>query len=116
MSCRQTEKPIETYAVDDGMRERIYRFIRKKVQEGRQAYIICPLVEESEVIEAEAAMTLAKKLEERDLNGLSIGLIHGKMKWAEKESIMREFSGGKVQVLVSTHSGLRLGLMFQTHA
>jgi ATP-dependent DNA helicase RecG len=95
-------KPVETYAVGENMRQRIYRFIRKKVQEGRQAYIICPLVEESEEIEAEAAMTLARKLEKEDLNGLSIGLIHGKMKYNEKESIMREFSNGKIQVLVST--------------
>lgn len=95
-------KPIETYAVGEDMRERVYRFIRKKAQEGRQAYVICPLVEESEEIEAEAAMTLARKLQEEDLNGLSVGLIHGKMKYSEKESIMREFSSGNIQVLVST--------------
>lgn len=95
-------KPVETYAVGENMRERIYRFIRKKAQEGRQAYVICPLVEQSEEIEAEAAMTLAQKLENEDLSGLSIGLIHGKMKYSEKESIMREFSNGNIQVLVST--------------
>ena len=95
-------KKIETYAVGENMRERIYRFIRKKAQEGRQAYVICPLVEESEEIEAEAATTLALKLEKENLNGLSIGLIHGKMKYTEKESIMREFSEGNIQVLVST--------------
>ena len=95
-------KKIETYAVGENMRERIYRFIRKKAQEGRQAYVICPLVEESEEIEAEAATTLASKLEKENLNGLSIGLIHGKMKYTEKESVMREFSKGNIQVLVST--------------
>ncbi len=95
-------KPIQTYAVGESMRDRVYRFIRKKVQEGRQAYIICPLVEESEVIEAEAALSLAEKLREMELKGLSVGLIHGKMKWKEKESVMRDFSKGKVQVLVST--------------
>ncbi len=95
-------KPIETYAVTEAMRQRINNFIRKKVAEGRQAYIICPLVEESEAIEAEAAMSLAEKLRETDLKGLSIGLIHGKMKWKEKEKVMREFSAGKLNVLVST--------------
>lgn len=95
-------KPVETYAVTETMRARINAFIRKKVQEGRQAYIICPLVEESEMIEAEAAMSLAEKLRERDLKGLSIGLIHGKMKAREKEKVMREFSEGRLDVLVST--------------
>ena len=95
-------KPIETYSVTETMRDRINRFIRKKVEEGRQAYIICPLVEESEVIEAEAATSLADKLRERDLKGLTIGLIHGKMKWKEKEKVMRDFSEGKLDVLVST--------------
>ncbi len=95
-------KPIKTYAVGEGMRERVYRFIRKNAQEGRQAYVICPLVEESEEIEAEAATSLALKLEKEDLNGLSIGLIHGKMKYADKESVMRKFSEGDIQVLVST--------------
>ncbi len=95
-------KPIETYSVTETMRQRINAFIRKKAAEGRQAYIICPLVEESEAIEAEAAMSLAEKLRETDLKGLSIGLIHGKMKWKEKEKVMREFSAGKLDVLVST--------------
>lgn len=95
-------KPVKTYAVDDSMRDRVYKFIQKIVQEGRQAYIICPLVEESDEIEAEAAMSLAQKLSERDLKGLSIGLVHGKMKWKEKERVMSDFSAGDIQVLVST--------------
>lgn len=95
-------RPVKTYAVDESMRERINQFIRKKVNEGRQVYIICPLVEESDVVEAEAAMSLAEKLRENDLKGLTIGLIHGKMKWKEKEAVMRDFSEGLIQVLVST--------------
>lgn len=95
-------KPVKTYAVDESMRARVYNFIRKMVQEGRQAYIICPLVEESDEIEAEAAMTMAKRLEEKDLKGLSIGLVHGKMKWKDKERVMSEFAKGNIQVLVST--------------
>lgn len=95
-------KPVETYSVTEAMRDRINRFIRKKVQEGRQAYIICPLVEESEAIEAEAATSLAERLRERDLNGLSVGLIHGKMKGRDKDRVMRDFADGKLDVLVST--------------
>jgi len=95
-------RPVKTYAVDESMRERINRFIRKKVNEGRQVYIICPLVEESDVVEAEAAMSLAERLRENDLKGLTVGLIHGKMKWKEKEAVMRDFSKGLIQVLVST--------------
>jgi len=95
-------KPVKTYAVDESMRNRVYKFIKKTVQEGRQAYIICPLVEESDEIEAEAAASLANKLKEGDLRGLSIGLVHGKMKWKEKEKVMNDFSKGNIQVLVST--------------
>lgn len=95
-------KPVKTYAVDESMRERVYNFIQKTVMEGRQAYIICPLVEESEEIEAEAAMSLAQRLAEKDLKGLSIGLVHGKMKWKDKEKVMNDFSKGNIQVLVST--------------
>ncbi|MCX7774168.1 MAG: ATP-dependent DNA helicase RecG [Clostridia bacterium] len=95
-------KPIETYAVDNSKRERIYNFIRKKVGEGRQAYIVCPLVEESEEIEAESAEGLAEKIRDDELKGLRVGLIHGKMKSSEKESIMRAFVTGELDVLVST--------------
>jgi len=95
-------KPVKTYAVDESMRERVYSFIRNTVQEGRQAYIICPLVEESDEIEAEAAMSLAERLREEKLKGLSVGLVHGKMKWKDKEKVMSDFAKGSIQVLVST--------------
>lgn len=95
-------KPVKTYAVDESMRERVYNFIKKTVQEGRQAYVICPLVEESDEIEAEAAASLAERLRERELKGLSVGLVHGKMKWKEKEQVMNDFSACRIQVLVST--------------
>ncbi|HZK27359.1 MAG TPA: ATP-dependent DNA helicase RecG [Thermoclostridium sp.] len=95
-------KSIKTYSVDDSMRNRIYQFIRKIVNEGRQTYIICPLVEESEEVEAEAAMSLAKRISENDLKGLSVGLVHGKMKALEKDKVMAAFAAGNIQVLVST--------------
>ncbi len=95
-------KPIKTYAVDESMRERIYKFIRKGVAEGRQAYIVCPLVEDSEEIEAESAEGLAERIRDNELLGLQVGLIHGKMKSSEKDEIMRAYVSGNLDVLVST--------------
>lgn len=95
-------KPIETYAVDEGKRDRVYQFIRKLVAEGRQAYIVCPLVEDSEAIEAESAEGLAERIRDDILKDLRVGLIHGKMKSAQKDETMRLFSGGGLDVLVST--------------
>ena len=95
-------KPIDTYAVHEGYRARVYNFIRKIVAEGRQAYIVCPLVEDSEEIEAESAEGLAERIRDNELAGLKVGLIHGKMKAAEKEKIMRSYVKGELNVLVST--------------
>ncbi len=95
-------KEIKTYSVEEDMRKRIYDFIRKNVNEGRQAYIVCPLVEESESIEAKAAEQLYNTIREVELKGLTVGLIHGKMKNSEKEATMKCFVCGKTKVLVST--------------
>jgi len=95
-------KPIKTYVVDESMRDRIYQFIRKNIAEGRQAYIVCPLVEESDELEVESATGLVEKIRDDALKGLRVGLIHGRMKSAEKDDIMRRFSRGELDVLVST--------------
>lgn len=95
-------KPIKTYVVDESMRDRIYQFIRKNIAEGRQAYIVCPLVEESDELEVESATGLVEKIRGDALKGLRVGLIHGRMKSAEKDDIMRRFSRGELDVLVST--------------
>jgi ATP-dependent DNA helicase RecG len=95
-------KPIDTYAVDESYRQRIYNFIRKNVAQGRQAYIVCPLVEDSEEISAESAEGLAERIRDNELIGLRVGLIHGKMKPADKETVMRAFVKGELDVLVST--------------
>ncbi|MCX7921264.1 MAG: ATP-dependent DNA helicase RecG [Clostridia bacterium] len=95
-------KPIETYSVDNSMRERINSFIRKKVAEGRQVYIVCPLVEESETIEAKSASEMAERIAKEDFADLSVGLIHGRMKAKDKEEIMRGFVSGEINILVST--------------
>lgn len=95
-------KAIETYVVDNSMRERINNFIRKKVNEGRQVFIVCPLVEESEAFDAKSASELAEKIARHDFKDLSVGLIHGKMKSKEKEQIMGDFLRGDINILVST--------------
>ncbi|NLX63811.1 MAG: ATP-dependent DNA helicase RecG [Clostridiaceae bacterium] len=95
-------KPIDTYAVNESYRERVYKFIRKNVAEGRQAYIVCPLVEDSGQIEAESAEGLAERIRDNELKGLRVGLIHGKMKSSEKDKVMRKFVDGQIDVLVST--------------
>lgn len=95
-------KPIETYAVDNSMRERINNFIRKKVAEGRQIYIVCPLIEESETIEAKSAKEMAERIAGEDFSDLNVGLVHGKMKQKDKEAIMKGFMEGRIDILVST--------------
>ena len=95
-------KKVETYAVDASMRERINKFIRKQVNEGRQVYIVCPLVEESDAVEAKAASELADQLANRTFSDFNVALIHGKMKSSEKETVMSHFVAGEINVLVST--------------
>ena len=76
-------RKVMTYAVDETMRDRINKFVRKQVAQGRQVYIVCPLVEESDAIEARAAAELAEELKNRTFSDLRVGLIHGKMKSSE---------------------------------
>lgn len=95
-------KPIETYIVNEEKRQRINKFIRKKVEEGRQVYIVCPLVEESDTIEAASATEMAERIAKKDFNDLRVGLIHGKLKSKEKETIMKGFVSGEINILVST--------------
>ena len=83
-------------------RERAYSFIRRHVQDGRQAYIIYPLVEESDKIDAKAAVDDYGRLQNEIFPDLRVGLIHGRLKSSEKESVMRSFYDGEVDVLVST--------------
>ena len=95
--------PIETHIVDGApARRRAYERIREEVEEGRRAFIVCPLVEESEALEASAAVEERDRLEAGPLSGLKVGLLHGRMSSAEKDSAMRDFSEGRTDVLVST--------------
>ena len=95
-------RKIKTYSVDNNMRERINNFVHKNVTQGRQVYIICPLVEDSEDIEAKSTVTLAEDIAKKDFRDLRVGLLHGKLKPSLKESIMKEFVEGRIDILVST--------------
>ena len=93
--------PIKNCVVDKSYRPRAYRFIENEVKNGRQAYVICPMVEESEMIDAENVLDYTKILRQ-NLPGIRVEYLHGKMKGKEKNKIMDEFAAGEIQVLVST--------------
>lgn len=95
-------KSIKTYSVNEAMRERINHFIREKVNEGRQVYIVCPLIEESETIDANSAEELAERIAHEDFRDLRVGLMHGKIKPKEKDEVMHKFIRGEIDILVST--------------
>lgn len=94
--------PIKNCVVDTGYRKTAYTFIKKQVQEGRQCYVICPMVEESEQLEAENVIDYAKNLQEELGNEIVVSHLHGRMKQGEKDSIMGRFGKNEIQVLVST--------------
>ena len=94
--------PIKNCVVDTNYRETAYRFIGKQISEGRQAYVICPMVEESETIEAENVVEYTEKLKEALPYVNGIEYLHGKMKPKEKDDIMERFASGEISILVST--------------
>lgn len=95
-------KPIKTYAVGSDMRERVYNFIVKEVTAGRQGYVVCPLVEESDKLEAQAATQMYEQLTGTYFRKISCALVHGRLKPAEKDQAMQAFYCGAVKVLVAT--------------
>lgn len=94
-------KPISTYAVTGKLRHRAFGFVRDRLGEGRQAYVVCPVIEESES-DLLAVKTYAENAAEGDLKGYSIALLHGKMRAAEKDKVMKRFRDGEIQVLICT--------------
>lgn len=93
--------PVQTFAIGTDKRARAYSYVRKFLQEGQQAYVVCPLVEEGET-DLVAAEAYVKQLAQGPLAGYSLGLLHGKMKAKEKEQIMADFAANRLSVLVST--------------
>jgi len=95
-------RPVRTHWKRAGDRQKVYEGIRRLVSEGRQAYIVCPLVEESEKLAAQAATDLAERLQREVFPDLKVGLLHGQMRPAEKDAAMDDFRAGRTHVLVTT--------------
>lgn len=94
--------PIKNCVVDTSYRPKAYSFISKQIQEGRQIYIICPMVEESEGLDAENVLDYTQKLKNVFPSEICIAYLHGKMKPKEKNAVMEAFAKGEIQILVST--------------
>lgn len=94
--------PIKNCVVDTSYRSTAYTFMKKQVAEGRQCYVICPMVEESENLEAENVIDYAKELQQEMGTSIRVAYLHGKMKQAEKDEIMTAFGENQIQILVST--------------
>ena len=94
--------PIKNCVVGTSYRPKAYTFIERQVREGRQAYIICPMVEESEGVDGENVTDYTASIREIFPSDITIGMLHGKMKPKEKNQIMEQFAKGEIQILVST--------------
>ncbi|BBB93049.1 MAG TPA: ATP-dependent DNA helicase RecG [Methylomusa anaerophila] len=95
-------KPVATYVRSSDRREKVYRFATDQIKAGRQVYVVCPLVEESEKLEGKSAVTLYEELSNSFFRGIPCGLVHGKMKSADKEKVMTDFYHGNLKALIST--------------
>lgn len=94
--------PIKNCVVDTSYRNTAYAFMKKQIAEGRQCYVICSMVEESESMEAENVIDYAQELQKEMGDGILVSYLHGKMKQAQKDEIMTQFGENKIQILVST--------------
>ena len=95
-------RPIRTFLRDETAREKIYAFVRKEIESGRQAYVVCPLIEASEEGDLPSVEEVYEELAHGIFHGISCGLLHGRMKSAEKEAVMEGFYANKIKLLVST--------------
>ena len=95
-------KKIDTFAVTKSMEQRVNTFIKKQIEEGRQVYVVCPLVEENEEINAKAVLELAEKYKTEVFSEYRVEYLHGKMRPKEKDAIMQEFKEGNIDILIST--------------
>ena len=94
--------PIENYCVESSLRQRVFGYIKKHLDEGRQGYIVCPMVEENEEIHLKSAEEYYAEIKNGEFKNYSVGLLHGKMKPKEKDAVMRSFKDGDIQLLVCT--------------
>lgn len=95
-------KKVQTYVINSAMRQRAYKFVISEIKKGRQAYIVCPLIEESNKINAKSAEIVYKEIYKGIFKNVRVGLIHGKMTDSEKTEVMKKFTQGEIDILVST--------------
>ncbi|HKG37056.1 MAG TPA: ATP-dependent DNA helicase RecG [Solirubrobacterales bacterium] len=95
-------RPVATRLVEEDVRPGAYEFLRDRLREGRQAFVVCPLVSESEKLQARAASAEAERLAAGELRGFEVGVLHGQMRSAEKAAAMAAFAAGETDVLVAT--------------
>ena len=95
-------KKIDTFAVGKSYEERVNNFVKKQIDEGRQCYIVCPLVEENEEMDLKSVTELASKLQNETFSNYKVEYLHGKMKPKEKDEIMLKFKNGDIDILIST--------------
>ena len=95
-------KTIETFAVTNSMKDRVNNFVKEQIKQGRQAYIVCPLVEENEEIDANSVIELADEYKNEIFKEFNVEYLHGKMRPKEKDEIMERFKNGEIDILVST--------------
>jgi ATP-dependent DNA helicase RecG len=97
-----TRKPVETKLVSEEEREMVYNFIEDKIREGRQVYIVYPIIDESFDLDLHAAVEMYEKLKKDIFPNFKVGLVHGRLKNKEQEKAMSEFISGKISILVAT--------------
>ncbi len=95
-------KVVKTFFRGNEMRDRVYQFVLNEVEAGRQAYIVCPLIEESEKVQVQSATKLYEQLRQTYFSTISVGLVHGKLRAKDKDEVMQAFYQGKIKVLVAT--------------
>lgn len=94
-------KPVDTCVVNDSYNQRVYNFLRKQINEGRQVYVVCPLVEENEDLDLNSVEKLYQEYKD-EFKEYNVGILHGKMKNKEKDTIMKEFKDNHINILIST--------------
>ncbi len=93
---------IENYCVESALRSRVFGYIKKHLDDGRQGYIVCPMVEENEEIDIKSAEQYFAEIKDGEFKNYRVGLLHGKMKPKDKDAVMRAFKDGEIQLLVCT--------------
>ncbi|HBH79778.1 MAG TPA: DNA helicase RecG, partial [Nitrospira sp.] len=95
-------KPVRTFLFSEGQRRKAYQIVRDELRADKQAYIVYPLVEESEKVDLQAAIQGAEQLKNGEFSDFRVGLLHGRMKAVEKEAVMTDFKAGIIQLLIAT--------------